>query len=351
MSEDFDFNPKKKEDDKGVGKIRLEKDGTPGAPKVEEDKKKATATRKKWLLGGGAAVLGVGLVLGLAGVFNGSSNPGPVTQPPTPVVQVEPGTVTPPPVVQTSSAAQLLQQSIRAKENSIYRNSATAYYETNSRGNRTGGTGEAYIDMSGQEVQRGRDFAAHVQLFDKGQVSILVAAGPYAGSRIEFTPVRNGGATVTYNRVGQEARGSDGQTVVYQALPSAQQTTQSVSMRSPAAAGSGVSVPVNAFEYTKMVQEEGQQVEIYTIRGDVEQGIFSVKIFNGDVYDVNFSNGQYSVNSVFLHFPNWQETVARGGEIDARGIQTINGRLNVAPAVRPGPAVTQQSAPAPVPGG
>jgi hypothetical protein len=295
------------------------------------------------MIGGGAAVVGVGLILGLAGVFNNSSTP--VSQPvnPPPVVQVDPGTTVPPVVQQDNN---LQRQSIRAKEASLYRDANNAYYQTNARGQRTGGTGEAYLNMSGQEVSRGQDFAAHVQLLDKGQVSVFLAVGPYAGSRIEFTPVRNGGATVAYSRVGQEATGSDGSTVVYSQLPAAQQTAQTVSMRSPSAAGSGVSVPVDAFSFTKMVQEDGNAVEIYTIKGDVQQGIFSVTIFNGDVYNVNFANGQYSVNSVFLHFPNWQETVARGGEIDARGIQTINGRVNVAPAVRP-----VQSVPAPVPGG
>lgn len=347
MSEDFDFNPKPKEDDKGVGKIRL--DDKPGdAPKKEEAQK---ATKKKWLIGGGIAAGVVVLAAGLTAVFNTSAPPATVNTNPPPVVQVDPAphqnqNQNQPPAV---SGYVLERNSVAAKEAAIYRDAAHSYYQTDASGRRTGATGEAYLNLNGQEVQRGTDFAAHVELFDKGMVSLFVASGPYAGSRIEFTPVgTRGGSAITYTRVGQEAMANDNQTVIYRNNATANQVTQTVAMRSPAAAGNGVSVPGNAFEFEKQVREGGEYVSIYTVRGNVEEGIFSIKIFNGDTYEVNLANGQYSVNSVFLFHPNYQEEYARTGvEVDASNIPTINGRLNVAPAVRPLPAVTQQGAPRP----
>lgn len=348
MSDDFDFNPKPKEDDKGVGKIRLGEDGKPAAEKTEE-RAKASA-KKKWLIGGGIGVGVLALTLTLSGVFNSASNnqTAPVTPPP--IVQVQPPVQTQQPVQAELSAAQLLQQSVAAKQGVIYRDPARAYYQTTRTGARTGELGEAYLNLNGQEVRAGQDFAAHVQLLSKGAVSLLVASGPYAGSRIEFTPVgTRGGSSITYTRVGQEAIGADGRTTVFQVLPTAQQTTQTVSMKSPATAGNGVTVPGSAWEYEKQVQEKGEFVSIFRVQGNVEEGVFSIRIFNDDVYQVNFATGQYSLNSVYLFHPNWETHFERTGqELDVRGNPTINGVLNVAPAVRPQPVTAQR---APRPGG
>lgn len=342
MSDDFDFNPKPKEDDKGVGKIRLGEDGKPSGTQKTEEKAK-TSSKKKWLIGGGIGVGVLALTLTLSGVFNSASNnqTAPVTPPP--VVRVE----QPPqqaPVQTQLTAAQLLQQSIAAKQGVIYRDPARAFYETTRTGARTGETGEVYLNLNGQTVRAGQDFAVHGELFAKGGFSLLVAAGPYAGSRIEFTPVGpRGGSSITYTRVGQEAIGQDGRTTVFQVLPVNQQTTQTVSMKSPATAGNGVTVPAGAWEFEKQAQEQGEFFPLFTIRGNVDDGVFSVKIYNGDTYNVNFASGQYSVNSVFAYHPNYEsETDAGAAPISRRTIPTVNGQLNVAPAVRPQPAAAQR---------
>ncbi len=334
MSEDFDFNPKKKEDDKGVGKIRLGEDGTPSGQTPKAEAAKATS-RKKWLVGGGIAAGAVILAVGLGAVFNNSSAPAPVNPNPPAVVQVDPvpQQQLPPAVVTQSN---LLQQSVAAKEGVIYRDAARIYHETNAQG-RNIATGESYINATGQEVRAGQDFAVHVSLFDKGGFSLLVAQGPYAGNRIEFMPVGNrGSSSVTYSHVGQEAVGTDGRTVVFQALPQSQRTTQTVAMKSPAVLGSGVNVPGSAWEFENKVSDHGNTVTSYIVSGSVEDGVFNVKIWNGDTYAVNFANGEYAVNSVYLYYPNYEADYARTGvEVDASRIPTVKGVLNVAPAVRP----------------
>lgn len=332
----IEFNPRKKsEETKGVGKIRL------GGDEEKEAKEAAQKSdkRRKWL------VVGVGslaLAVGLTGVFTMYSGRNAPDKPPTPVVETyQPPANTGPQITQ-QDANSIRAESIRAKESVIYRDDSRVYRDdSNARG-------EAYIGANGLEVQRGQDFAVHVQLFDQGAISVLVASGPYAGSRIEFTPVgTRGTSSITYTKVGQENIGADGSTVRFEALSASARTTQTVSMKSPATMGSGVSVPDNAAEFEKIVREGGESLRAFTVYGSPqEDGVFSIAIWNGDVYTVDLKTGQYSVDSVFLYHPNYQEEYQRTGvEVSRDDIPVVKGVLTVAPAHTPS-APVNRTAPA-----
>lgn len=328
---DFDFNPKKK-DDKGIGKIRL---GDETAVEQKEAVAKS-ATRKKWLIGGGIATGALVVTLGLTAIFNNASDKPAAPQPP----RSEQTQTYQPPATQTPGSEQsgvTLAQSYAAKQSAIYRDQIQIYKETD-RAGRMIGTGEAYISANGQAVPYGSDFAVHVSLFEKGGISLLVASGPHAGSRVEFMPVGvRSTPRVTYSRLGQEIQTPDGPR--FQLLPQGQRTEQTVPMKSPAIAGSGVAMPDQAWEFDKNVREGGESVRAFTVRGNVEEGVFSVKIWNGDTYTINFATGQYTVDSVFLFYPNYLEDKERTGvDVDASTIPLIKGVVQVAPAQRPAPS-------------
>ena len=328
---DFDFNPKKK-DDKGIGKIRL---GEETAAEQKEAVAK-TATRKKWLIGGGIATGALVVTLGLTAIFNSASDkPAAPVPPRTEHTQ----TYQPPPSEQSGVTS---AQSYAAKQSAIYRDQIQIYKETD-RSGRMIGTGEAYINANGQAVQYGSDFAVHVSLFEKGGVSLLLASGPHAGSRVEFMPVGvRSTPRITYSRVGQEIATPDGPR--FQMLPLAQRTEQTVSMKTPAMQGSGVAMPDQAWEFDKNVRENDEMVRAFTVRGNVEDGVFSVKIWNGDTYTINFATGQYTVDSVFLFHPNYLEDKQRTGvDVDASTLPLVKGVVQVAPVQRPVPS----QAPAP----
>lgn len=332
---DFDFNPKKK-DDKGIGKIRL---GDETAAEQKEAVAK-TASRKKWLIGGGIATGALVVTLGLTAVFNSASDKPAAPQPPR-TEQTQ--TYQPPVQAQNPPSEQSgvsLAQSYAAKQSAIYRDQIQIYKETD-RSGRMVGTGEAYISANGQAVPFGSDFAVHVSLFEKGGISLLVASGPHAGSRVEFMPVGvRSTPRITYSRVGQEIATPDGPR--FQMLPQAQRTEQTVPMKTPAIAGSGVAMPDQAWEFDKNVRENGETVRAFTVKGNVEDGVFSVKIWNGDTYTINFATGQYTVDSVFLFHPNYlEETQRTGVNIDASTIPLVKGVMQVAPAQRPAPSQTR----------
>jgi hypothetical protein len=87
----------------------------------------------------------------------------------------------------------------------------------------------------------------------------------------------------------------------------------------------------------KLVSENGELVPAFLLRGSPEvDGLFSVSIWNGDTYNFNLKNGEYSIDSVFAFVPNYIE---QNIEVDRNQIQVIHGVLEVAPAMRPtGPA-------------
>jgi hypothetical protein len=328
---DFDFNPKRK-DDKGIGKIRLGDETTAG----QKEAVAKTATRKKWLIGGGIATGALVVTLGLTAVFNSASHKPAAPVPTTQQTQ----TYQPPVQPQTPPSERsgvTLAQSYAAKQSAIYRDQIQIYKETD-RSGRMVGTGEAYISANGQAVQYGSDFAVHVSLFEKGGISLLVASGPHAGSRVEFMPVGvRSTPRITYSRVGQELATPDGPR--FQMLPQAQRTEQTVPMKTPVIAGNGVAMPDQAWEFDKNVRENGETVRAFTVKGNVEEGVFSVKIWNGDTYTINLATGQYTVDSVFLFHPNYlEETQRTGVNIDASTIPLVKGVVQVAPAPRPAPS-------------
>ena len=329
----FKFNPNKKSDDKGLGKINIEGDGTAqsNADKQVAAENAAAATRKKWIIGGGVA--GLALVVGLTAVFSGASkndNTPPAPQPTQQTQQQQPtqpqyqepqGQYTAP----AATASQLLQQSVRAKESVIYRDESAVFHDKASR------PAEAYLTVDGREVQKGQDFAVHAALFNKGGFSLLIASGPYAGTRLEVFPVNNnGGSRFTYTKTGQEAVGSDGRTVVFNATPASQRLTQTVSMKSPTQLGSGVQAPSNGWTFEQMGQGSKGYTRAFELKGNPDDGVFSVKLWNDDTFTFNLKNGEYTFDSVFLFHPNYLQT----GE-SVKGTPVVNGAMNFAPAAAP----------------
>lgn len=328
----FKFNPTKKTDDKGLGTIRIEGDGTAQskAEKQVAAEEAAAAKRKKWIIGGGVA--GLALVVGLTAVFSGASKndnapaPQPTQQtqqqqPTQPQYQEPQGQYTAP----AATASQLQAESIRAKESVIFRDESAVFHD------KAGRTAEAYLTIDGREVPKGQDFAVHAALFNKGGFSMLIAAGPYAGTRLEVFPVNNGGGSrFTYTKTGQEVVGADGRTVVFQATPAAQRLTQTVSMKSPQQLGSGVQAPSNGWTYEQMGQGSKGYTRAFELKGNPDDGVFSVKLWNDDTFSFNLKTGEYTFDSVFLYHPNYLQT----GE-SVKGTPVVNGAMNFAPAAAP----------------
>jgi hypothetical protein len=318
------FNTDIKKDDKGIGKIHL--DDTPteqsATTPVVVPQTSPQGKKKKTII---IAAAGGAALLGLAGIFalsSGKSEP-----PKAPQQQVQTVPVAPPvkaPVVTYTQA-----QSIQAKEASIYRDDTLAHYIGNTRT-------EAYIAGNGEEVRAGRDFAVHAGLFNKGGISVLVAAGPYAGTRITFLPVRAGSPLVALDKLGTEIA-SGGRTALYKTLPAAERARAMDFLRAPQLQGSGVSAPVSGREFVKRTQENGRTATAFTLTGSPEvDGVFAVKIWNGDTYNVNLRTNEYSVHSVFLFRPNYQEEFkATGAKVSRKDIPVINGALSPALARTP----------------
>ena len=311
----MEFNPQKgkKEGEKTPGKIRL------GERKpmdvLRENKKKVCLIGASVVL----ALSGLTAAFGIAASRNQSC---PSDSAPTPNAQV---------CVQIDQQT-IIQQSVKEKQSVIYRNDAIVYRDDN--GNR----GEAYINAADKEVGAGEDFAVHVSLFDQGGISVLVAQGPYAGSRVEFFPVATDGAHVTYSKVGGESMGPDGKTLRFQALPQEQRIVNTVSLKEkPKVAGSRVTVAYNSGEFGKIVQEDGRNVYAFTLTGSPQKdGIFSVTIWNGDTYAINLQTGRYSVDSIFLFHPDYEAERARTGvDISRDTIPVINGAVKLTSASTP----------------
>lgn len=317
-----EFNPRKKTDDKGVGKVNV--DNTVAA----ETPKSGSKTPVIAAAAAGAVVIGLGGYFLLA---SGGDEPAPTP----PVIQhvepaqprVIPTTAPIEDTVRTPTRAEIQQAGIRAKESAIYRDSANFLYE-------------AYIGANGGETRRGQDFSVHVSLFERGNVSVLIASGPYAGSRIGFFPAPRGGSpVVTFERVGQMQDGAYGP--VFEMLPNAERATSRSSMTEPAQTGTRIRLPEGLPEFSKNVNENGQIVTAFTVIGTPDQdGVFTVRIFNEDYYTIDLNSGTFTVNSVFAYHPDYLERVAREctnpaapcDVVDVSTIPVVSGHIDVAPA-------------------
>jgi hypothetical protein len=316
----MEFNKQKSDGEKTKGKIHL------GERKPLDVLKE---NKKKVCLIGASVVLALSGLTAAFGIAASRDQGCPSDSAPTPNAQA---------CVQVDQQT-IVQQSIKEKQSVIYRNDAIVYRDDN--GNR----GEAYINAAGKEVGAGEDFAVHVSLFDQGGISVLVAAGPYAGSRVEFFPVATDGAHVTYSKLGAESMGPDGKTLRFTAWPQEQRIVNTTSLKEkPKVAGSRVTVAYNAGEFGKIVQEDGRNVYAFTLTGSPQKdGLFSVTIWNGDTYAINLQTGRYSVDSIFLFHPDYQIEKARTGvDISRDTIPLINGIVKMT-----APAPQTNSAPKP----
>lgn len=325
----FDFNPRPK-DDKGVGQVDIGKPQDEGA--------KQQGAHKKWLMLGGAGVGAVALVTIFALSSGGDNAPAP--QQPAPraeQTQPLPRVETPGTPSAAEIAAQIRGQSIADKQAAIYRDDATVYRD------QYGQRGEIYIDRNGREVRPGEDFAVHASLFANGGMSVLIAEGPHAGTRIGIFPApRNGRPSVEFGRVGRLGVGHDGTTPRFYALPAPERSLHQIGISNLPTSGVPVTIAANAREILKEAREGNEYYPAFVLRGTPEQdGRFEVQIWNQDSYRVDLNTGSFTMDSAFLFFPNYQEEFERTGvELDPSRIPLVNGRL---------PRLTPVAAPAPQP--
>ncbi len=193
-------------------------------------------------------------------------------------------------------------------------------------------------------------------------MSVLIAAGPHAGTRVGFFPVEEGNEgrlRVTYEKVGQIITGPDGRTPQFVEFsePTGYETviSSNAELRGFSAGDverSSVSLSGSARTFEKEVMERGQWYPAFYLRGAPEKdGIFSVEIHNGDTYTIDLNTGEFTVNSVYLFHPDIDARVERECAhipldqpcvIVRRGVDfpnVVNGTVPVpvvAPAPRPG---------------
>lgn len=288
----FDFNEQPPKDDKGLGKIRLGDETAKAEAAVE-----ATGNRKTLMIGG-AAVAGAAIVI--AGIFALASGDDEPKQDPAPTVPQTQPQIQPAPSARPKagvSSAAIIAQSIAEKNSAIYRNDQNVH-----RG-QDGAITEAYIGDGGVQTGMGEDFNVHIGLFKKGGISVLIASGPHAGTRLGFFPVSPGGngSTLSYEKIGTESVGADGRTTQFSILPYEQRTQQVLAMRTPRIAGSGVTVDNRGRQFEHKVMSDGKPFPAFTMFGSPEEGgAFSVKIWNGDTYKIDLNTMEYSISSAFL---------------------------------------------------
>ncbi|MBU0799718.1 MAG: hypothetical protein KKA05_01820 [Alphaproteobacteria bacterium] len=319
--DDFEFNPRPR-DDKGVGQVKLgDKKGEEVAPQ---------GGSKKWMIAGvaGAALLGL---VGIFAVVSGGDEPQNTPPAPPPRVEHTQPQTQPQPVPRVETPrVDVRAISVEAKRNAIYRNDGFVYRDQN--GNR----GEVYINNAGRQVRASEDFAVHASLFGKGGMSVLVAEGPHAGSRVSFFPVhpQGGDARVVFDQMGYETVAADGVTTIFQLLPPGDRTSTSVPMARPTSFGHGVSVQDTGRQVEVTGVEGGQRLTAFIVSGEPEvDGKFSVQIWNGDRYSFDLSTGDYYIDSAFLANPNYEEDYERSGiEVTP---QKVTGAINITPAPRP----------------
>ena len=299
------FNRRRKDDGKGTGKIRLgdfSESNNDAETSTNENASSSNKSPKKGFLqttwgkvavaGGAAIVIGLSVMM-----FTGGSNDVPHT--PTPTHTVD-NTQTPTPPVVTQNDVQ--RDAVRDKLASVYQD-------------RQNTLAEAFMDAAGREVARGQDFAVHVGLYNRGGISVLITEGEHAGTRVGFFPVsQNGRPELFVEKVGQQAVGSDGTTMRYERLASADRETYRDDLRRPRTEGSGISVNEGIW-FEDVVRQGGQTATAFMVSGaPSENGSFSITIWNGDRYSIDLNTGEYSISSAFVTDPDYQSVYERTGQ-------------------------------------
>lgn len=269
--------------------------------------------KRKWVWGGGLAA--AALVAFFA--VSGGDDEEKVVQAPIPVPA--PQTVTPAPeavrppvakppvstprevVINLSPAERtaLQAQSVQAKISSIYWNPEAVMRDDR------GSAVEAFITADGQQVRNGEDFATHVSLIEGGGVSILVADGPYAGSRVYVSPAED---MMQFSRVGEVAMAKDGRTPFYQLTSRFNAAAKDGYLsRQPA---SGMAVDVQGPQIQKKVGGD----TAFTVIGEPDvDGRVKVQLWNDDTVTVDFGNGTVVVDSLFMADPDYLAKYDRTG--------------------------------------
>lgn len=279
----------------------------PAAPET------SATSRKKWLAGIAVTVA----ALGLTGVFmmhsgnkdaqtpaaenqqtavvNTPRQADAVTpQSETPGIPSREGTTAPSAI--TVDQELIAQNSLQAKMATVYRG-----------GEKT--LSSVFLDAAGQEVEEGEDFSVQISLFNRGNVSVDIVAGPHAGMRAGFFPVPHdgNGPVVILEKIGAQTLAADNLTAQFSLLPASQRFYAMKPMNVDSRASLGVRLPGNARSFVKTVEKNGRTATPITLTGTPEKnGIFEVKIWNGDSYAMNLNTGDYSIRSTFMNHPDWR---------------------------------------------
>lgn len=187
---------------------------------------------------------------------------------------------------------------------------------------------EAFL-KDGKEVSRGKNFDLHVALYNRGGISVLVASGVHAGTRINFlpvTPTKN--PVVTYEKVGLEKL-TAGKADFY-SLPTEKRIERIAPMRQDAQGITEVGTVQGAREFTKILQNKtGKKAAAFKVSGTPEKdGLFSVQIWNGDKYSMSLKTGEFTINSTFANSPEWHP-----GQQASR--EKLRGKIDVSPVPAP----------------
>jgi hypothetical protein len=287
------FN-KRKRDDKGAGKIKLEDNSS---------EQKDPSSNNRGLIIGGAVLTAIGLT---AVFFLSSGEEDQQAN----INNVEPTLNEPELNVQS------LNTKISEKLGSIYNAKACQY--------------GAYVDTNNNQVREGANFNYFACLYDKGAFGVLVTEGEWAGARVHFEPRDGRDGSVSVEVVGENKLADDNKTSEFHRLDYSDRVSFSSVLSSPNQIGDGVNVPNNSSSFTYTVREGGHSANAFIISGSPESGLFEVEIVNGDVYQINLNTGDFYTDSLFLNCPNYdygnEESCPRDSFEPVKGvIQGLNG--------------------------
>lgn len=275
--------------------------------------------KRKWVWGGGLAAAALVAFFAVSGgddeekVVQAPPAVETITPAPMPhVVAPAPEAVRPPvatPRVDTprevvtsltpAERSALQASSVQAKTSSIYWNPDAVMRDDR------GSAVEAFITADGQQARSGEDFATHVSLIEGGGVSILVADGPYAGSRVYVSPAED---MMQFSRVGEVSMAKDGRTPFYQLTSRFNGAAKDTYLSQLPT--SGMAVDVHGVQVQKKVGGD----TAFTVIGEPEvDGRVKVQLWNDDTVTVDFGNGTVVVDSLFMADPDYLAKYDRTG--------------------------------------
>lgn len=243
--------------------------------------------------------------------------------------------------------AALVKQSVAEKVASTYHSDKETWK------NEARKTAEVYLNDNGKPVNVNSDFAVHVSLLNNGGISVFVAEGEYAGSRVEFMPApKEGAPRIVYSKMGEEV--TSGDVTLYKAF-AAKDVKQATIVK-----GNGITEtkrnadlkPLESLQkyesvsYTKQVSQDGHMTDAFVLYGAPQKdGIFCVQIWNGDSFSFNFKTGEYRMDSAFFIDANYQTKYTDDKPLDMKKAPIVKGTLKVAQQLAPKASTSNKNAP------